>query len=92
MESKKKMESRDYGPIDENVHKWPEEKIKKVKALPASLGEALEELRDDHEFLLRGEIFSRELIEAWIEYKIKKELIPIRGMPHPYEFALYYDA
>ena len=87
----KKMESREYGPIDENIHTWPEEKLKKVKALPASLGDALEELKHDHEFLLRGEIFSRELIESWIKYKTNRELIPIQGMPHPYEFALYYD-
>jgi glutamine synthetase len=87
----KNMESRDYGPIDEDIHTWPEEKIKNLKALPASLDEALEGLKHDYEFLLRGDIFSQELIKAWIEYKIKRELNPIRGMPHPYEFALYYN-
>ena len=87
----KKMEPGDYGPIDEDIHTWPEEKIRKVKALPASLDEALEGLKHDHEFLLRGEIFSRELIESWIEYKINKEIRPLGERPHPYEFALYYD-
>jgi glutamine synthetase len=87
----KKMESGGYGPIDEDIHTWPEEKLKKVKSLPASLDEALEGLKHDHEFLLRGEIFSREFIESWITHKIKGELNPIRERPHPYEFVLYYD-
>ena len=86
------MDYKKYGPIDEDIHKWPEEKMRKVKTLPRSLDEALEGLRYDYEFLLRGGVFSRELIESWIEYKIKIELNPIRGMCHPYEFALYYDA
>jgi len=87
----KKKKSRNYGPFDENIHTWPDKKINKLKTLPLSLGEALEGLKQDHDFLFRNEIFSRELIESWIEYKTKRELIPIRGMPHPYEFALYYD-
>jgi len=87
----KKMEHGNYGPFDENVHTWPEEKINKLKTLPLSLGEALEGLKQDHDFLLRDEIFSRELIESWIEFKTKRELESIRGMPHPYEFALCYD-
>ena len=87
----KKTEHRDYGPLDGDIHTWSEEEIKKLKPLPTSLDEALEGLRHDHEFLLRGEIFSRELINSWIEHKIKRELNPIRAMPHPYEFALYYD-
>jgi glutamine synthetase len=52
---------------------------------------SLEGLKHDHEFLLRGEIFSRELIESWIEYKINKEIRPLGERPHPYEFALYCD-
>jgi glutamine synthetase len=87
----KKMEPGEYGPIDEDIHTWPEEKLKKIKSLPVSLDEALDGLKNDHEFLLRGDIFSKEQIESWIEYKLKKELNPIRDRPHPYEFALYYD-
>ncbi len=87
----KKLEPGDYGPIDEDIHALPEERIKKVKSLPASLDEVLDNLKNDYDFLLQGEIFSRELIDSWIEYKVKKELNPIRERPHPYEFALYYD-
>ena len=47
--------------------------------------------KNDHEFLLRGEIFSEKLIESWIEYKVKRELNPISEMLPPYEFAVYYD-
>jgi glutamine synthetase len=88
----KKLDSQKYGPIDEDVHKWPDEKLKKVKALPTNLGAVLDALKQDYEFLLQGNVFSKELIEAWIEYKINKELIPMQGYPHPYEFALYFDA
>lgn len=62
-----------------------------MKALPTNLGQALEELKCDHDFLLRGDVFSRELVESWIEYKTIRELIPIQEHPHPYEFALYFD-
>ncbi|MGD2126803.1 MAG: type I glutamate--ammonia ligase [Desulfobacteraceae bacterium] len=88
----KKMQPEDYGPIDEDIHTWSKEKIRRIKSLPASLEEALEGLKRNHEFLLRGEIFSQDLLHSWIEYKIKEELNPIRERPHPFEFALYYDA
>ena len=88
---RKKSDSSLYGPIDEDIHTWPEEIIKKVKSLPKNLEEALEGLTCDHEFLFQDDIFSQELIDSWIEYKIKRELNQIRGRPHPFEFALYYD-
>jgi len=88
----RKIESGDYGPFDEDIHTWPEERLVKLKAVPGSLGEALEELRHDHDFLLQGQVFSQQLIEIWIEYKTKHELIPMQERPHPYEFALYFDA
>ena len=55
------------------------------------LTEALDALKADHEFLLQGGVFSQELIEAWIDYKIEHEVDPVRLRPHPYEFHLYYD-
>ena len=53
---------------------------------------SLDNLKRDHEFLLKGDVFTEDLIETWIDYKMAKEVSPIRLRPHPYEFALYYDA
>jgi glutamine synthetase len=52
---------------------------------------ALDCLEEDHEFLLRGDVFTEDLIETWIQYKRKAEVDALRLRPHPYEFALYYD-
>jgi glutamine synthetase len=54
-------------------------------------GEALDCLEEDHDFLLKGDVFSEDLIETFIDYKRKSEADAIRLRPHPYEFALYYD-
>ena len=59
--------------------------------MPGSLDEALDCLERDHEFLLKGDVFTEELIETCIDYKRKKEVDAVRLRPHPYEFALYYD-
>jgi glutamine synthetase len=63
-----------------------------VPQVPSSLGEALDALEADHEFLTRGGVFSDELIETWIAYKRENEVDPVRLRPHPAEFALYFDA
>jgi glutamine synthetase len=55
------------------------------------LQEVLNALENDHEFLLKGGVFTKDLIETWIDYKRKKELDPVQLRPHPYEFALYFD-
>jgi len=52
----------------------------------------LEALEADHQFLLRGGVFTRDVIDTWIEYKRKHELDAVRLRPHPYEFYLYFDA
>ena len=57
-----------------------------------SLEEALNNLKNDHEFLLKGDVFTEDVIETWIEYKTANEINAMRLRPHPYEFALYYDA
>jgi glutamine synthetase len=59
--------------------------------VPGSLAEALDALEADHEFLLRGDVFSEELIETWIAWKRENEIDPVRLRPHPAEFALYFD-
>jgi glutamine synthetase len=63
-----------------------------VPQVPGSLAETLDALEADHDFLLRGDVFSEGLIQTWIEWKRENEIDPIRLRPHPLEFALYYDA
>ena len=58
---------------------------------PGSLDEALDALQQDHEFLLHGDVFTKDVIETWIGYKRENEVDAIRLRPHPYEFCLYYD-
>jgi glutamine synthetase len=59
--------------------------------MPASLDEALRELQADHEFLLRGDVFTEDALEHWIKYKRAAEVDPVRLRPHPHEFELYFD-
>jgi glutamine synthetase len=78
-------------PIDKNLYDLPPQEAKKVKSMPGSLDEALRALEEDHAFLLKGDVFTRDVIETWIAYKREKELDAIRLRPHPHEFALYFD-
>lgn len=78
-------------PLDKDIYELSPEEIGNIPALPASLGEALDALEQDHEFLLQGDVFTDDLIHAWINYKRQKEVDAIRLRPHPYEFILYYD-
>ena len=58
---------------------------------PGSLEEAIAGLEADHEFLLKGDVFTKDAIDMWIAYKTEKEINPVRLRPHPHEFFLYYD-
>jgi glutamine synthetase len=78
-------------PLDKDIYDLSPEELKKVPSMPASLDEAMNCLEDDHMFLLKGDVFSEELIETFIAYKRKNEADAVRLRPHPYEFALYYD-
>lgn len=78
-------------PMDKDLYDLPPEEMAKVKSTPGSLEEALNALQEDHDFLLKGDVFTRDVIEAWTVYKWKHEVDAIRLRPHPYEFALYYD-
>lgn len=78
-------------PLDKNIYKLSPEELKDVPHCPASLDEALDALRDDHEFLLRGDVFTQDVIDTWIDYKMENEVQPLRLRPVPYEFSLYYD-
>ncbi|MGB9611799.1 MAG: glutamine synthetase, partial [Bryobacteraceae bacterium] len=78
-------------PLDKDIYDLSPEELRGVPAMPASLDEALQCLEQDHDFLLKGDVFTEELIETWINYKQKNEADAVRLRPHPYEFALYYD-
>jgi glutamine synthetase len=78
-------------PIDKNLYDLPPAEAKEVKSTPGSLEQALDALEADHAFLLRGDVFTKDVIETWLNYKREKEIDAIRLRPHPYEFHLYYD-
>jgi len=78
-------------PLDRDIYDLSPEELKNVPSLPGSLEDALDALEEDHEFLLKGEVFTEDVIRTWIEYKRKNEVDAIRMRPHPYEFQLYYD-
>ncbi len=78
-------------PLDKNIYGLPPEEAAKVPSVPASLNESLSELSQNHDFLLRGEVFSEDFINNWIDYKKDKEILPMQQRPVPYEFFLYYD-
>jgi glutamine synthetase len=78
-------------PLDKDIYDLEPEELKKVPSLPGSLEESLKALERDHDFLLKGDVFSEEIVETWIDYKMKNEVQAVAQRPHPYEFALYYD-
>lgn len=78
-------------PLDKDIFELPPEEARDIRSVPGSLDEALKNLQDDHEFLLQGGVFDKDILEAWIDYKLTREFDAIRLRPHPYEFMLYYD-
>ncbi len=78
-------------PLDKDIYDLPPEELAKVPHTPGSLREALMALEADHEYLLKGDVFTQDVIETWISYKLENEVKPIDLRPHPWEFALYYD-
>ncbi|HEX9764030.1 MAG TPA: type I glutamate--ammonia ligase [Candidatus Acidoferrales bacterium] len=79
-------------PLDRDIYDMSPEELKSVPSLPGSLEESLRALERDHEFLLKGDVFTKEVVDLWVSYKMKNEVSAVRMRPHPYEFALYYDA
>jgi glutamine synthetase len=80
-----------FGPVNDDVFSWAPARRATIKALPGSLKEALDALEADHEFLLTGGVFSRELVTDWIEAKLREHQA-VQARPHPYEVQLYFDA
>ncbi|PYM14396.1 MAG: glutamine synthetase, partial [Verrucomicrobia bacterium] len=77
-------------PIDKNMYELAPAELAKVPQVPGSLEEALNHLQQDHDFLLKGDVFTEDFLEMWLTAK-RKEADAIRLRPHPYEFFLYYD-
>jgi glutamine synthetase len=78
-------------PLDKDIYDLPPEELAAVPKTPGSLEEALDALEKDHEYLLRGDVFTEDVIKTWIAYKRINEVDAMRLRPHPYEFCLYYD-
>ena len=78
-------------PLDKDIYGLSPEELKNVPKAPGSLEESLNALEKDHEFLLKGEVFTQDVLDMWVDYKTNHEISPIRLRPVPYEFALYFD-
>jgi len=78
-------------PLDRDLYDLEPEEAAKVKNVAGSLEQALDALEQDHDFLLKGDVFTKDVIETWLDYKRTKEVDPVRLRPHPHEFALYFD-
>ncbi len=79
-----------FGPINEDIFTWLPERRSQIKSLPTSLEDSIKALEADHDFLLKGDVFSNTIIENWISSKIKEDYA-VRSRPHPYEFQMYFD-
>jgi len=78
-------------PLDKNIYNLPPEELAEIPSAPGSLDEALEALSIDQEFLKKGDVFTQDAIDMWIDYKTENEVNDIKLRPHPHEFYLYYD-
>jgi glutamine synthetase len=79
-----------HEPVDKDLYELPPEEAKLIPQVPGTLEEVLQALEADHDYLLAGDVFTKDLIETWISYKREKEIAPLALRPHPYEFELYY--
>jgi len=78
-------------PLDKDIYDLGPEELARVPSMPGSLEDALNALEKDHSFLLKGDVFTEELLQTYIDYKRTKEVEAVRLRPHPHEFMLYYD-
>jgi glutamine synthetase len=79
-------------PLDKDIYDLSPEELDEFPKVPSSLEESLAALRADHGFLLRGDVFTEDVIDTWIWYKEHHEVRALAQRPHPWEFAMYYDA
>src|SRR5437762_1223352 len=78
-------------PVDKDIYELEGEEKAKIRSVPGSLAESLDALEKDHAFLLEGGVFTKDVIDTWIDYKRKKEVDAVALRPHPWEFMLYSD-
>ncbi|MDE0427645.1 MAG: type I glutamate--ammonia ligase [Candidatus Poribacteria bacterium] len=78
-------------PLDKDLYDLEPEELADIESTPVSLGDALDALEDDHEYLLKGDVFTQDVLDVWIDYKRENEVDAINMRPHPYEFFLYHD-
>ena len=78
-------------PLDKDIYSLSPEELKTVPTMPHSLEDALNHLEEDHDFLLKGDVFTEDALQTWLEYKREAEAIQVARRPHPHEFELYYD-
>jgi glutamine synthetase len=78
-------------PLDKNIYNLPPEELAEIPSAPGSLEEAIEALKADEQFLLKGDVFTQDAIDMWIEYKTENEINDVKLRPHPHEFYLYFD-
>ena len=77
-------------PLDRNTYELSAEEEAQLRTVPGSLEEALDELEADHDYLLKGDVFTQDVLDVWIEFK-RQQIDELRLRPHPYEFYLYFD-
>ena len=79
-------------PLDKDIYALSPLELKDVPSAPFSLDHALRELSQNHKFLTKGDVFTQDVIDMWIDYKTEKEVNPMRLRPTPFEFSLYFDS
>lgn len=78
-------------PLDKDLYDLEAEELADIESTPVSLGDSLDALEDDHEYLLKGDVFTQDVLDVWIDYKRENEVDAVNMRPHPYEFYLYHD-
>ena len=78
-------------PLDKDIYELGPEELKDVPSVPGSLEDALQALERDHDFLMKGDVFTKDTLDTWLYFKRRREIDEVRLRPHPYEFALYFD-
>ena len=78
-------------PLDKDLYDLEPEELADIESTPVSLGDSLDALEDDHEYLLKGDVFTQDVLDVWIDYKRENEVDAVNMRPHPYEFYLYHD-